>query len=379
MSKRLGLGLTAIGLVTVLMAVALARGGRARESFPAVAEVPQALPALQEVPRRSAPFTATIATDTVARVRIIGSGDEFGEIVSLWASGGILFVGDAQSSPHVAEVDLSTGEVLARVGRHGEGPGEFQSPSGMSRARGADRPAVWVHDFYNRRVSRVTLTSKEQLQIDSTFPLMVATSTQDPEILGDRVAAAGLFGEEAVVMFFDRAGRPLSKTGRPPFSMKDVGHGTGVRLLNRAGMAANRKGDRLAVAFYSANRLDVYSSEGAVLHSSEGPRSTNTSFYVENDRFFWKPGENQLAYTDLATTRGRIFLLFCGCTLGEEDQADRTRVHVFDWDGTFRRELVVPVPALRIAVDDEGRNLFTASEDPWPRVYQWSIPEDPTG
>lgn len=377
MPTKIAVGAIGIGLAAAFAAAALSRAATPDRHATPVSEVPGAPvdaggPLVD--PEPTATFLDTSQADTVRRVRTLGDDDDFGRIVSLQVAGGFLFVGDAQISPHVAAVDLSSGAMLARIGTHGEGPREFQSPSGMSLARDNGHPSVWVHDFYNRRVSLVGVNAGNQLTVGSSFPLMVATSTEDPEVLGEKVAAAGLYGEEAVLMFFDREGRPLVKAGQPPFSMSDVGHATGVRLVNRASMTAHPGGERLAVAFYSKNRLDLYDTEGRLLGSSAGPAETTTSFYVEDDRFFWTPGENQLAYTDVAATEDEIFLLFCGCTLGEESPTDRTRIHVFDWHGRFLRELVVPVPAMRIAVDGEGRNLFTAAEDPWPVIHQWEIP-----
>ncbi len=166
------------------------------------------------------------------------------------------------------------------------------------------------------------------------------------------------------------------KVGRPPFSLDDVGHSAGVRLVNRAGMVADPKGERIAVAFYSKNRLDIYSTDGDLLSTSSGPRETTTSFYIEDNRFFWDTEENELAYTSVAASDDEVFLLFCGCGMGEDDPNDptyRRRIHVFGWDGEFRRELVLPITATRIAVDPEGTNLFTTAEDPWPVIKQWSL------
>ncbi len=169
-----------------------------------------------EVPTRSAVGSMATRTlepqewtqDTVVLVRSIGGDDDFGKTIAIEVVGDVLFVGDSQIAPHLAAVDLQTGTVVARVGSHGEGPREFQAPGGISPVRDATRPSVWVHDFYNRRISRVKLTAAKTLEVVGSIPLQVATTTEYPEVLDDRIVSAGLFGDEAVLMFFDLDGGP---------------------------------------------------------------------------------------------------------------------------------------------------------------------------
>lgn len=321
------------------------------------------------------PAAATLPSDTVRQIRRIGGEEEFGYIGVMRYHHDFLFIGDSYVAPHVVLVDLAEGKVVDRVGTNGEGPGEFRNPGGISPAFDMPTPAVWVHDFYNRRMTLVEVGAQRELRVARFVPLRVATSTEHPVRLGDRIASVGLFGAAAVLMFFDLEGAPTTRTGTPPFSRQDMPHPTGIRLVNRANLAVRPSADRLAVGFYSANRIDIYDAEGAKIASTSGPREVTASFYIEDDKFFWTEEENQLAYTSIAASNDEVFALFCGCTMGKEEATDRTRVHVFSWSGSFRRELILPVPATRIEVSRDGRRLYGAVEDPWPVIVEWSIPQ----
>ena len=301
-----------------------------------------------------------------------GGLDDFGKIVAMRPLGRYLVVGDSYLSPHIAVLDLQDGTIVARIGTHGQGPGEFRSPTWLA---GAGPSSVWVDDFYNRRLTLLELDGAGQPKLGQEIPLLVATTTEYPAVMGDRIASAGLYGDDAVVMFFDREGRPLLKAGKPPFSFEQVGHSTGIRLVNRATMEAKPDRSRLAVAFYSANRVDVFSAEGDLLGSGQGPREPHVSFHVADKKFFWDLDENQLAYTSIASSKEAVFALYCGCVNSAPDPADRTRIHVFDWQGRFQRELMLPTGVHRIAVSEDGRTLFGAIDDPWPAITTWRIPQ----
>jgi hypothetical protein len=335
-----------------------------------------------DVSGRSAPEVRQIAGD-VREIRNIdtldtplyfGGPDEFGSIVALQDVRGFLFISDALISPHLAVMDLRTGNVEHRFGRNGEGPGEFRGPRTIRRGEGDDI-SVWIHDFPNRRFSRAVLEAGA-IRIADEVPLIVSTSAEQPVRLPDGFVAAGLYGDEAVLMFFDAQGRPTAKAGTPPFALRDVGHSNGIRLVNRAAMVPHPDGDRFAVTFYSANRMDIYDRHGDLVRSTRGPRPVDARFHVSNDRFFWDEG-NQLAYTSVTASRDYVFALFCECALGSENVPTRRLVHAWTWEGDFVGEYHLRAQGVRtIAASEDGTSLFGSVEEPFPQIALWELPAE---
>lgn len=135
--------------------------------------------------------------DSLRAGRVIGGGDDFGRIAALRFVRGFLFVGDSYMVPHGAVVDLATGVVLDRVGGRGEGPKEFQNPTGLAAAGGAS-PAVWVHDFYTPSAADLRSTRGKRRGARPRSSCSCGpgvTRSGDPRRLRDLVLGAG--GREA--------------------------------------------------------------------------------------------------------------------------------------------------------------------------------------
>lgn len=308
----------------------------------------------------------------------MGGVDDFGEIVAVVDVGDRLFVADARIPPHIAVLDPRQGEVLQRFGMHGEGPGEFRSPSTLRRAS-AGEGAVWVHDFANRRLSLVRLEGGVA-SVDREVPLVVATSAERPVRMDDGWIAVGLYGADAVLMFFDDRGHPTRRVGRPPFSVEDVPHGNGIRLVNRSYLAPHPQKERLAVTFYSAGRLDIYSASGELLRSVLGPRQVEPRFEVTpSGGFRWEEG-SEMAYIATTASESHILSIFCDCPLRWDDDTmagTRRRLHAWTWDGDFVGEFDLGIEGVRtLSVSADGTTLYGSVEEPFPQVVAWKLPSE---
>jgi hypothetical protein len=52
---------------------------------------------------------------------------------------------------------------------------------------------------------------------------------------------------------------------------------------------------------------------------------------------------------------------------------------VFDWTGTLRQVLELDEPALSLAVEPDGRTLYTVRHEPAPAVVRYRLPDVPGG
>lgn len=151
-------------------------------------------------------------------------------------------------------------------------------------------------------------------------------------------------------------------------------HVVGRRLLNRSYLTARPDGERLALAYQWASRLDVFSADGRRLGSIEGPRPTTAKYRVSDNRFFWDP-QGQMAYTGIQATSRYVYAMFCGCREADDPDQRSQRVHVFQWNGDFVSEIVLDRRVTAFAVSPDDRILYGSITEPHPAVGEWKMPD----
>ena len=310
--------------------------------------------------------------------RVLGDTATFGAIHELFLIGPDLLVIDRFNSPHLAFVSSVDGRVIQRLVRHGEGPKEMRQPL-WAQPVPEHYPEAWVYDFGTRRFVRLRLDAPR----DSAFLEMVRFervpySLLQPFWQDGEVIANGLLPRHGLVRL-DSTGAPEALVPLPaPFDSTVIPLPVGRRLANRSFLAMNPSRTRLALVYQFANRIDLLEGNGALYGSVAGPRETEARFRIEGDRFFWED-ENQMAYSAATATDRRLYALFSGERLeDEEDEVSRpSRIHVFEWDGDFVAEIELDHEVSTIAVTSDDRQLYGAVEDPYPRIAVWQLPPGP--
>lgn len=106
-----------------------------------------------------------------------------------------------------------------------------------------------------------------------------------------------------------------------------------------------------------------------------GPYRFEPRFWVK-DGAMATDGSLRFGYVDVATSREDIFALFSGrAREGFKEEAPLgDYVHVFSWDGAFRRALKLDAGMLAVAVDPAGMILYGARINPTPAIVRYSLP-----
>ena len=103
------------------------------------------------------PLTGPVQT-ILEENRILGGPEDFGLIWTIAVVNDThLLVGDEQSDHHLMVVDIETGKVVSRFGRHGEGPYEFRQPLRITPDPKRADTTWWVYDFMNWNWTPVTV------------------------------------------------------------------------------------------------------------------------------------------------------------------------------------------------------------------------------
>jgi hypothetical protein len=302
--------------------------------------------------------------------RFLGDTTSFGNVIAMLPIEDVLFVADALIDPHISAWSITTGTLIGRVGRHGQGPNEFRYPDWMLAMRGAPTQVI-IFDYKNRRFTYVSVNANG-IVIDSMFPLHTPVRIERPFPVNGGYISNALTSDEAII-HLDRTGAVLRKIRwTEPFTDRDAPTATGRSLLNRTFIGATPSRDRFAVVYQFANLLVLFTPDGKPYATVNGPRRTEARYYFKDNRFFWEEG-NEMAYWDVQLTDERIYALFCGCRLGDEGDQLPREIHVFDMAGVFLETLVLDYPVAAFAVDPEGHRIFGAVESPYPVIAEWVI------
>ncbi len=285
------------------------------------------------------------------------------------AVGDYLLVSDALMSVHLGMIDLPSGQVLHRFGRHGEGPGEFRDPSASAVPGSRDR--VWIYDFQNRRASLLRLDRRTGAELEEEIRMDHGVSLETPIWTAAGIVANGLF-QDYTLLAMDTKGKRMKRVAAdPPFDARRIAHPTGRRLLNRSFLAADPERRRLALAYQFEGRVDFFTADGRRYGSVAGPRETQARWRVVNDRFVWDDA-NEMAYWQIEATERYVYTLFCGCQI--EAQRDPSRLHVFRWNGDFVGEIELDRPVSAFTVSPDDKVLYGSFEEQYEAVGEWRLP-----
>jgi hypothetical protein len=277
-------------------------------------------------------------------------------------------------SKHLALVDLGSGAILSRTGRDGEGPGEFRDPGTFLAQEGSPN-STWVYDFQNRRLALISIREGRELVVEAGRPFDAGASIEQPIRSGTRVLANGLFPDYTLVVL-DSTGKPQQRIAADqPFPPSRISHAVGRRLLNRSYLAADPTGQRLALAYQWASRIDFFSGDGSRRGSVAGPRQTEARYTIRGTRYFWDP-EGAMAYTALRATDNFVYALFCGCREADDPDQRSQRLHVFRWNGDFVREIQLDRKVTAFAVTPDDSLLYAAVTEPHTAIGEWALPRD---
>lgn len=309
--------------------------------------------------------------DTLELTRIIGGDDTFGYIAAMEITPQGLFVADLAMSPHLALVDIETGEIRNRFGSNGFGPGEFRAPNWITPHPG-EPSLYWVFDPSTHRFALVRPDAPGKSATVMEMTLEVGLPIDRPVWIGDQLVSGGLFADFTLLRM-DRRGRPISQVAvSPPFTPNEIQHYTGRSLLNRTFMAPSPGRDRIVLAYQSTNRLDFFTANSGHYGTVAGPRKTTARFRIRDDRFFWE-ADHELAYWSVAATDRYVYALFCGCTF--EENGPPKLLHVFTWSGDFVTEIALREPMYTFTVTQDDKVIYGAIQDPFPRIAEWTLPE----
>lgn len=208
------------------------------------------------------------------------------------------------------------GMFLLSIGRHGQGPGDFQSPSSMD-IDNADR--LYVFDYGNRRIQVMTPEGKAERGIK-----LASLSTDKIRLLksGEIVMGGGGLVHLREVMrsreklpflltIVDSKGKMQKSFGE----MKNYGDGNVTAWANWISLDIDGE-DNICVAFRHQNRIEKYSLDGALQWKADRILNYGTEVidkgYIHQDYKgigIQMPTLNMVSVGIAADGKGRIWVI----------------------------------------------------------------------
>lgn len=288
------------------------------------------------------------------------------EVVGPW-----LVVLDAFGDSVLTLLNRGDGRFIGRLGRRGEGAGEFVGPQSITRD--ARATAFWVHDMRLGRITRFELDSHGAARDTTMVRFNVPATILDPHRIEGGFVTLGLFdgGRLAFVGDSGQLRRYAGDVPRDP-SRSDVPPSV-LQHAFQASLAVGPSGAPLVVANRHASLIELYGRDGVVLRVIDGPGRIRPVYDVRATAAgpaLTSGDDLVFGYIDVVVTERAILALFSGRR--RRDFPGRANfaqtIHVFRHGGGLASVATLPGDAIAIALSATDSLLYVAVHDPEPAI-----------
>ncbi|GIW52787.1 MAG: hypothetical protein KatS3mg081_2142 [Gemmatimonadales bacterium] len=299
---------------------------------------------------------------------------------SLAVAGRALVVADELGDTPLFVVDRATRAIISRLGRRGDGPGEFRTVWSLTTSR--DRPSeVWAFDAGLLRLTPIRLSDAggdtASVQAERSFQLTPKVQVLQVASLGSGRFIAHALLPDGQFLVFDTTGRVLEKLGPPPPEIEGVPAVVRAQAY-RGAFTLKPDASRMALALRHGGQATIFDSSGQPVQVVQTPFRFSPKFGVKDTRagpWLTLGADTRMGYLAIASSTNFLFALFSGRTIAGFPRREYygDYVHVFTWDGKLHAVLKLQAEAVDIAVDETGTVLYASATDPEPSVYEYFL------
>lgn len=116
----------------------------------------------------------------------------------------------------------------------------------------------------------------------------------------------------------------------------------------------------IVLSYRYTDVVEIYNSEGEIKYALQGPECFDIKFR-SNGISMATTKETRKAYVNSYVTEKYIYLLYSGCSRGEENWANGTEIFVFSWDGIPQKRYILNEPIYTFAVDEDKHMIYSYS------------------
>ncbi|MBA4156556.1 MAG: hypothetical protein H0X65_03665 [Gemmatimonadetes bacterium] len=297
--------------------------------------------------------------------------------------GPFLVVSDQAGEPFIHLFRREDGQHVLSFGRAGGGPGEFASAPRLLQVPGVNSTGFVAFDVNQGRFTSFDLRDPPRSLEDPVVTRLNTDRLVYNLLLLSENRAVGLgFFTEGRIALLDLETGAIEMAGAAPEPKQGEDH-VPVAVLQHAYQAtlgATPDGSRVAVALRRGSTIELFSSSGRALGSSDGPYPFAVDYVVDENGgspIFRAGWMNRYGYVDLNGTTDALWGLFSG----RSEEAYRREawlaeyIHQYTWDGTFRRAYHLDRAVTAFTVVDDGSAIFAVTSGPEPAILRFTLPQ----
>jgi hypothetical protein len=269
-------------------------------------------------------------------------------------------------------ISAATGKLIKSMGRHGAGPGEFAGfPVVLAGADTA--PRLWLFQMTGQRLVRLDLNSLSFVEPGTNGSWTVRLAPRyvyAMAVLGSRlVGAVDSLGHQRLAVF-DTTG--LDRATVVPISYDD--NRLPRERLSHAyhhPICVRPSGDRIGLGYVNAGLVQLVdlvkrTTTDAVVPFRFRPRF---SPHPATGQPIWASGAfSRRAYGKCVATDAHFVVVFSGRLRHATEyntwpKRYTSYVHFYSWSGTLDRVIRLDHYATSLALDPQGRYMYTIAED----------------
>ena len=329
----------------------------------------------KKAPRKDGEIKNTVShlpEPTLLKGEVICASDSIGVPVKLEKVQSYLVLLDAHVKTPVHVIHAQTGKYLRKLGSYGKGPGEFTGPWSFDR-RSPSSSKFWIYDLPLRRMTLLDLEKAfrngpaNRDYVEDIVVLQSEGTPLSPLWLGDTlIVSPGLFSGGRLA-FFSPNGALIREAGAVPPGPREIPV-TVRQHAYQSTMKANADRNILVLANRFSDRLEFYKSNGEKLFDVRGDKMFDPVYEVGvnvlGDPIMKTNEKLRYGYIDVDTSGEFIYALYSGRKRsdfsGMASWGDT--IHVFNWSGKLLYIYKLDRDAISIAIDDEKRTLYAASQ-----------------
>lgn len=268
----------------------------------------------------------------------------------------------------------TSGQVVHRLARRGQGPGEALAARSLSTLPGPGQRLALLDPSNSRLllwdfddVGAPPVIAVQQIEAQEMLDLAWLSRT--------RYVANGLNYRFELLRFYDfdlgERSTAFDRAVATDWFPEESPLVAAQLSLNV--IAARPDGEYFVVASQDFNRLEIFDREGRSRRVFGGPEEITPRFEVEGGTFVRRSYDDgyQAAYVAVSAGPDRIYALFSGRAGEEVGMADE--VHVFDWQGGLQKVLGLAEPVAYADLDVNSGKLFGSRLLPYPAVLEYDL------
>jgi hypothetical protein len=268
----------------------------------------------------------------------------------------LLWVGDMAGDPFLHVINLASRKIVRSMGRPGEGPGDFKYLTDLMLRPGDDE-AVWAFDLALRRLTRVPQDRSRPVR-DTRQSRHSSRALRMHWLGAERILVIGPT-DTARIILTDNAGRPRVSLAGPLLGHTEVPIETRLRVSDGVHVCVRPDGERFALAYSNAPRVEIFDGAGRFLRLGSGPAwGMQQGDLVRTPSGRWGLWLLRYYYRGCAATARYYYGLFAGRTReagpADTEYWDSQFVHVFSWTGELKVVLELDALAEAIAIDGDS-------------------------